>query len=83
MRESTLTNFPVVELEYEKGILKRASFNIIEMMDWIMVMKQKVHDLLENNAVCDDCPFRSYCENYPYDCNALDALRELFGKEAK
>ena len=41
----------------------------------------KLRALVQNNEVCDDCPFRENCENYPYDCEALDALKKLFGKE--
>ena len=42
---------------------------------------EKLRVRVVNNEICDDCPFSSYCENYPYDCEALDALKKLFGKE--
>jgi len=44
--------------------------------------QQKLRTQIENNAICDDCPFRETCENSPYDCDALDALKKLLGKEA-
>jgi MoaA/NifB/PqqE/SkfB family radical SAM enzyme len=57
----------------------RAEFEDIEVFEKL----RKLQIQVENNTICDDCPFRDYCENYPYDCDALDALKKLFGKEAK
>jgi len=48
-----------------------------------LTFKEKLRLQVQNNELCDDCPFSSYCENYPYDCGALDALKKLFGKETK
>jgi len=44
---------------------------------------EKLRVSVVNNEICDDCPLRETCENNPYDCDALDALKKLLGKEAK
>jgi len=45
--------------------------------------EKQLADLLDDDKVCDGCGFFNHCEDEPYDCNAMDALRKIAGKETK
>jgi len=78
MTEPTMQNRPN-NVFYQEHLSKEGISRTYD--EWLDAFEKKLRALVENNAVCDDCPLRETCENNPYDCDALDALKKLFGKE--
>ena len=75
-----LKNRPQIHKECQVSVLCPK-----EIEENFVALEKKLADLLDNDKVCDDCPFIKHCDDSPWGhgCNALDALREIAGKEAK
>lgn len=48
MTEHTFQNFPKIELKYERGVFTGATFNIIEIAEWVAAIKKQERLRLEH-----------------------------------